>query len=626
MLNVERAIRFSDITMEELNVLSTDYHSRMYALLEANSPEFCSLMEGKTYLLPKKQLQAEGEKLAKHKDPVIANFGKEVVKFFASGFATINGLMVAISGILTAGGAVLATCITLILAILVFAVTVIPFATLTALLAKQQKTLLKVVHKNDDVNVKKYNALITEIQKNKDGIKDITELNKIIAATEASCEINDGALMESNVEYKNVKNILTAIETKQYLISMESEQIGLSKPLVVLERCHDLAPKDDCYYKGTDSYVLESVDFMNQDDTENFMTLEQVVAKPMLASEGLLHGAICIVTDACDQTTIAKFLNSYKETAKYEFTHESFRDIPLIAASNAVLEFIHVMGEGSSEVMESEEALGGLFEDLLDEAYDEVKEDAVAPSVTDTGFNPDPFSLGSLTPFPVGCRKVGELMDTINDAETDEELTEAMLQFGRVTTAINEQYEISTLENGTVMVIENNLGKAARNASDKVQEKFSKTATKDKTGGVKEAVKKTVDPMEKFIEKQYQTLKEKDKNERREILIKGGVVPKIMRWLKRGIGLLAGSVVGQLIPPVAIASGIAFIGFIATDKYLDRRERTKLLQEIEDEIQICNEKIDDSRGDDNKQNKYELMRIRNDLKRTQDKIRFGLKY
>ena len=80
------------------------------------------------------------------------------------------------------------------------------------------------------------------------------------------------------------------------------------------------------------------------------------------------------------------------------------------------------------------------------------------------------------------------------------------------------------------------------------------------------------------------------------------------------------------IPAAAIVSGIIFIGHIATDKYLDKKERAKLLRELEDEIQICNEKIDDSRGDDNKQKKYELMRIRNQLTRTSEKIRLGLKY
>ena len=53
---------------------------------------------------------------------------------------------------------------------------------------------------------------------------------------------------------------------------------------------------------------------------------------------------------------------------------------------------------------------------------------------------------------------------------------------------------------------------------------------------------------------------------------------------------------------------------------------TKINPPIPPMESTSNEKIDDSRGDDNKQKKYELMRIRNQLQRTSDKIRHNLKY
>jgi hypothetical protein len=285
--------------------------------------------------------------------------------------------------------------------------------------------------------------------------------------------------------------------------------------------------------------------------------------------------------------------------------------------------------------MENVNLLNQTLGEIIDEAYNEVMDDATQggpvvtcanPSTTDTGFNPDPFSIGSLTPFPVASREVGYTLCDIDRAETDDEITEAMLHFGRVASIIDAAYTVSGNDAEGYMILESGAGKAARKASDKASDAFSKAATKDKTGGVKAAVKRTIDPMEKFIQQQYDTLKEKDANERRNIILKGGAAPKVMRWIKRGIGILVGAAVGQVIPAVAIITGITFIGYIATDKYLDNRERAKLLKELEDEIMICNEKIDDSRGDDNKQNKYELMRIRNQLTRTSEKIRLGLKY
>jgi hypothetical protein len=329
------------------------------------------------------------------------------------------------------------------------------------------------------------------------------------------------------------------------------------------------------------------------------------------------------------------FLRCYKNTANYEFTHPNYSDIPLLPASGTILEYAKSRCVGNTELMESIDTMGEILGSVIDEAYNEVMDEMAQggaqvtcanPSTTETGFNPDPFNIGNLTPFPVASRKVGYTLCEIDRAETDDEITEAMLNFARVSAIIEANYTVEEMDNGGYIIIESDAGKVARRASDKANQKFAKAATKDKTGGVKAAVKRTLDPMEKFIQQQYDTLKEKDANERRNIILKGGAGPKVMRWIKRSIGLLCGSAVGSVVPAAAVITGITFIGYIASDKYLDGKERAKLLRELEDEIMICNEKIDDSRGDDNKQNKYELMRIRNQLTRTSEKIRLGLKY
>jgi hypothetical protein len=386
----------------------------------------------------------------------------------------------------------------------------------------------------------------------------------------------------------------------------------------------------------TESYsILESVNFGSDDGTEMFMTLENVVREPLLSGTGLLHGIISIVTDACDRQSTLDFLRCYKNTAKYEFTHPNYSDIPLLAASGTILEYTQSRCSGNEELMESVNTMSEVLATVIDEAYNEVMDEMAQggaqvtcanPSTTETGFNPDPFNIGNLTPFPVASRKVGYTLCEIDRAETDDEITEAMLNLARVATIIEASYVVGGDESDGYMIIESDAGKIARRASDKASASFSKAAMNDKTAGVKAAVKHTIDPMEKFIQQQYDTMKEKDANERRNIILKGGAGPKVMRWIKRGIGLLCGAAVGNVIPAASIITGITFIGYIATDKYLDGKERAKLLKELEDEIMICNEKIDDSRGDDNKQNKYELMRIRNQLTRTSEKIRLGLKY
>lgn len=255
------------------------------------------------------------------------------------------------------------------------------------------------------------------------------------------------------------------------------------------------------------------------------------------------------------------------------------------------------------------------FRSIIESTIEEVKED---------GFNPDPFNIGALTPLPVASRRVEQSLCDLYEAETDDEITEALLNFARIGNIINESYYVSVLDD-CEMVIESKAAKVARKAETKANKKFAKVAMKDRVNTVKQAVKRTVDPMEKFVVQKFNTLKEKDANERRKVILTGGTLPKVLRWVKRSIPIFIEAGIGTVIPAASILAGITLIGYVATDKYLDRKERAKIMRELDDEIMICNEKIDDSRGDDNKQKKYELMRIRNNLQRTRDKIHYGLK-
>lgn len=608
--NLEREIRFSNFTLEEYSVLSDNYKKQLLSLMEHDNG-FLAILESKgTYIKPKKSLQNEAEELSHNEVEPIANFGKSVLKFLVTGVKGFDDLCIAISVVLMTGGVVLFTCITLVIGIILYAVTIIPFATLIAGLAKIDKTLGSYIHTSDDKNVKKYAKLSENIQKQVGGVKDIKDLEKLINISEALNDIIEYPNQSMVVEAHQLVSVINSISERVSI--METSKFDILS--MRMDNISDLAPKNLTHNFNTNG-IMESTTF-GEDATDVFMTLESIVSKPMLSNEGLLQGIIAITTEACSEKSIGKFFNSYKETVKYELLHESFLDLPIIAASNYSIEYVKERCGDVPEIMESCEIMDSALGEIIDSCIEEVKED---------GFNPNQLDLGGLTPLPVASRKVGDLICDICDADTDEELTEAMLSLGRVNNIIQEIYYVTIHEDGSEMIIESDAGKAARMASNKAERAFAKSATKDKTGGVGQAVKRTVDPMEKFIQKQYKILKEKDANERRKVILTGGTVPKVLRWIKRGVGLLAGAAVGQVIPAAAIITGITFIGYIATDKYLDRKERAKIMRELEDEIMICNEKIDDSRGDDNKQKKYELMRIRNNLQRTRDKIHYGLK-
>lgn len=631
--NLERRVRFSSFTHTDYEMISSSYrHSLMPILME--SQDFVAALEAKqSHVVSKKKLEAEASKLAAHSDPTISNCGKAILRFIAGGVQSIDSVLASITGVILAGGIILTTCFTAITWFIFYAVTVVPAAILIKALEKQYEALGTLMDNPKKKELRTYKVITTNIMSNKDGISDVNELSKFVNVSEAIQEVieSDAVKPNENAKIHDFCSVLRAVDERMN----PSDAVSDATVALEMEIFGDLAPADVTYHVNTVEPITESGLFGVDDGTEAFMIFENILKEPFLSGDGLLHGIECVVTDAANRNTILEFLAKYKETAKYEFTHENYSDIPLLKATGTALRFVSNRCSGNTEIMEAVSYLDQMLGGIIDEAYLEVTEDAaqggapvvcVNPSTSETGFTPDPYNIGALTPFPVASRKVGSLICDIANAETDEELTETMLNFGRVSTIISEHYTVEGNDIEGYVFMESKAGKVARRASDKAHQKFSKSAVKDKTAGVGEAIKRTIDPMEKFIQKQYDTLKEKDANERRNVILKGGAMPKVLRWVKRGIGILVGATVGQVIPAAAIVTGVVFLGYIATDKYLDKKERAKLLRELEDEIQICNEKIDDSRGDDNKQKKYELMRIRNQLTRTSEKIRLGLKY
>lgn len=75
-------------------------------------------------------------------------------------------------------------------------------------------------------------------------------------------------------------------------------------------------------------------------------------------------------------------------------------------------------------------------------------------------------------------------------------------------------------------------------------------------------------------------------------------------------------------------SKIAGILFVITkhfcSKKVDNKARKEVISEIELEIKMLDEKIDDARGDGNRQAKYSMMRTRAELQKALEKIKYGL--
>lgn len=277
--------------------------------------------------------------------------------------------------------------------------------------------------------------------------------------------------------------------------------------------------------------------------------------------------------------------------------------------------------------------------------------------------NPNQRNLNELTPFPAerlatypmypretGIRSTFRLFEQLEKAKTFEEISECMAilcemnenceskyemtDTGRICEKDNadsviESFEIALSVHGMSYdaVMETSIGasmrEAGRNARNAVRTGSTKIAKA--TASTKATAKKISEPMVKMISDTWEKAKKVDEDERRKMIIQGGIMPKIFRWIKRSILIMAGAAVGTAVPVASVITAISFIAWICTDKLLDRRVKNQILKELDDEIEICNEKIDDARGDASKEAKYKLIRIRNKLKRTQDRIRFNLK-
>lgn len=279
--------------------------------------------------------------------------------------------------------------------------------------------------------------------------------------------------------------------------------------------------------------------------------------------------------------------------------------------------------------------------------------------------NPNQRNMNELTPMdptmrlasypmypqPAGVRSVWRFFNRLDEAETIAEVSECMGILLEMSENATLLYDINP--NGTLRlkegvtpamesfdfafaacnlpvtssVMEGKVGAGIREAGRNARNVVSGGAKRIAKGAAvaSAGAHKVADPMVKFISDTKEKMQKADEEERRNMIIKGGTMPKIYRWIKRMILLCVETGVGTVVPLVNVIAAIQLIYWIANDKKLDRRTKNQILKEIDDEIELCNEKIDDARGDSSKEAKYKLIRIRNKLKRTGDRIRLNLK-
>ncbi len=109
-------------------------------------------------------------------------------------------------------------------------------------------------------------------------------------------------------------------------------------------------------------------------------------------------------------------------------------------------------------------------------------------------------------------------------------------------------------------------------------------------------------------------------SDRREAIIKGSVIPSFSKSIKIGLVL---ALLGVANPVAAV---IAAIGGLAVSKKLTERERSLLLDDIEVELNVIDKELQMAEAN-NQMNKYRaLMKMRKDLQRQYQRIRYNIKF
>ena len=354
--------------------------------------------------------------------------------------------------------------------------------------------------------------------------------------------------------------------------------------------------------------------------SEDFISLEGIEYVVTSIVEGLIE------EDEVMSTLIDKVGNTIVESFTKRYT-ENYYNLPIVSGINLLYES---MNDEYKDDYVKTSILSSIFEQLITK---------ISNTLIENEFNPNPFNIYNLCPFDAGVSNLTRTMYDIIDAETDEELTEALFHYSildRICESIGDRIFYMSPDELVESVWFNDAvseasggGKAgaiARTAARKSSRFVNDTLHKVKSGvdHVANAAGKVVDPMARFILQADQKIRDADHNERRKVILQGGYSSKIMRWIKRAIGMVIASVAipGGL---GVLASAISLVGFIATDRNLDKLERNRILRELEDELKIVTEKIEDSRGDENKQKKYELMRIKSSLEREIFRVKARLK-
>lgn len=172
----------------------------------------------------------------------------------------------------------------------------------------------------------------------------------------------------------------------------------------------------------------------------------------------------------------------------------------------------------------------------------------------------------------------------------------------------------------------NKITKAIGNASAKSR---GMADAKSKIGAIKRGARIVDDRASDAINKKIDDIMNFSRDAKREKILTGKNTVRVSGVLKNAIKILVAGTAGVgLFGPIAGAA-IGLIGVLGArgiSKNVEDREKKRILLELETELKIVKEKVEDAKGENNKKQKYQLMRIQANLEKEITRIKHGLRY
>lgn len=229
--------------------------------------------------------------------------------------------------------------------------------------------------------------------------------------------------------------------------------------------------------------------------------------------------------------------------------------------------------------------------------------------------------------YDKAVEEFNNLVESIFFDESDEDMSiKDLVKLYKVTEALCE-YE-STME-ASSRIITKGTEKVTRAIGNASSKSHGMAKADSKIGQIKRGARIIDDRASGAINRKIDAIINITKDAKREKLITGKNTVKLGKALKTIIALLGSKHIAfKVLGPIK-GTGVMIVTMLAgyaLSKRTEEREKKRILLDLETELKITREKIEDAKGDNAKQQKYELMRIEATLEKEITRIKHGLRY